>query len=596
MKIKIYSIQTGISLRLLLSLVGMVSFSPLFAQHYNAGAGSGTGAAGGYETVFVGPFAGASNTTGNRNTFLGSDAGYQNTTGYHNSFLGSKAGYANTTGFSNSFVGSYAGRLNTTGYYNSFLGNYAGYANTTGYYNSFLGTYAGYANTTGAYNSFLGTLAGYYNTTGSYNSFLGTNAGRSNTTGNQNSFLGNEAGFWNTTGSYNTLVGTSAGYFNTGSNNSFLGRRAGFNNTTGAGNCFLGSDAGYSNTTGSNNSFIGTEAGYLTTGGGNSFMGYQAGYATTTGYNNSFLGYQAGLSNTMGISNLFLGAYANASAGNLSNAGAIGVRAYVSASNSLVLGSINGVNGATASTNVGIGTNAPTYLLHVNGDAAKPGGGSWTVASDRRLKKNVSAFTQGLEVLTKVKPVWFQYNGEAGMPTGKTYVGVIAQEMQQIAPYMVGSFAYQDTTGKQLQYLDYDANALSYILVNAVKEQQKQLEEKDARIESLEARINRLEQLLSSQLPAATAVESDAAARLWQNEPNPTDGSTLIRFRIPRQARQVQISLYSVKGEQLKTFPITQRGEGQLSLDTTTLPEGIYLYRLLIDGKQIDAKKLLLNR
>jgi hypothetical protein len=198
-------------------------------------------------------------------------------------------------------------------------------------------------------------------------------------------------------------------------------------------------------------------------------------------------------------------------------------------------------------------------------------------------------------VLQKIKPVWFQYNGEAGMPTGKTYVGVIAQEMQKIAPYMVGSFTYQDTTGKQSQYLDYDANALSYILVNAVKEQQKQIEEKDARIESLEARIHRLEQLMSSQLPGSSA-ESDAAARLWQNEPNPTDGTTLIRFRIPRLARQVQISLYSVKGEQLKSFPITQRGEGQLSLDTATLPEGIYLYRLLIDGKQIDAKKLLLNR
>jgi len=95
---------------------------------------------------------------------------------------------------------------------------------------------------------------------------------------------------------------------------------------------------------------------------------------------------------------------------------------------------------------------------------------------------------------------------------------------------------------------------------------------------------------------ASASTESDAAARLWQNEPNPTDGTTLIRYRIPRQASQAQIKLYSLKGEELKSFPITQRGEGQLSLDTATLPEGIYLYRLLIDGKPIDAKKLLLNR
>jgi hypothetical protein len=38
----------------------------------------------------------------------------------------------------------------------------------------------------------------------------------------------------------------------------------------------------------------------------------------------------------------------------LTNATAIGANAVVSANNALVLGSINGVNGATASTNVGI--------------------------------------------------------------------------------------------------------------------------------------------------------------------------------------------------------------------------------------------------
>ena len=240
------------------------------------------------------------------------------------------------------------------------------------------------------------------------------------------------------------------------------------------------------------------------------------------------------------------------------------------------------------------------------------------------MKKNVSAFTDGLEVLTKVKPVWFEYNGEAGMPTNKTYVGVIAQHMQQIAPYTVGSFTYQDATGKKADYLDYDANALTYILVNAVQQlkkendthlQQKEdqmaqlnarLQEKDTQMEALqqenetlEARLTRLEQLLNQQPGASsanTSAESEAGARLWQNVPNPTEGTTRIRYRIPQQAGQAQISLYSLKGELLQNFPITQRGEGELSVNTTTLPEGVYLYRLLVEGKQVDAKKLLRHR
>ncbi|MBL0358383.1 MAG: tail fiber domain-containing protein [Chitinophagaceae bacterium] len=47
------------------------------------------------------------------------------------------------------------------------------------------------------------------------------------------------------------------------------------------------------------------------------------------------------------------------------NATAIGYRAVVAQDNSLVLGSINGINGATADTRIGIGTTAPTQKLHV---------------------------------------------------------------------------------------------------------------------------------------------------------------------------------------------------------------------------------------
>ena len=50
----------------------------------------------------------------------------------------------------------------------------------------------------------------------------------------------------------------------------------------------------------------------------------------------------------------------------LSNATAIGSYAQVTESNALVLGSIKGVNGANASTFVGIGTTAPTQSLEVD--------------------------------------------------------------------------------------------------------------------------------------------------------------------------------------------------------------------------------------
>jgi hypothetical protein len=51
----------------------------------------------------------------------------------------------------------------------------------------------------------------------------------------------------------------------------------------------------------------------------------------------------------------------------LNNATAIGAYADVAESNALVLGSINGVNGATASARVGIGTATPLHTLDVHG-------------------------------------------------------------------------------------------------------------------------------------------------------------------------------------------------------------------------------------
>ena len=52
----------------------------------------------------------------------------------------------------------------------------------------------------------------------------------------------------------------------------------------------------------------------------------------------------------------------------LTNATALGSQAFVTQNNSLVLGSINGINGASADTNVGIGLTAPQSRLDVAGN------------------------------------------------------------------------------------------------------------------------------------------------------------------------------------------------------------------------------------
>ncbi len=133
-------------------------------------------------------------------------------------------------------------------------------------------------------------------------------------------------------------------------------------------NFFAGPTTGQANT-GQFNSFFGQLAGSLNTGGSfNSFFGTQVASQNTFGSRNTFLGTSAGGINTIGSDNTMVG-YATAfGSNNLTNATALGSRAFASQSNSLILGSINGVNAATADTNVGIGTTAPSERLHVLGN------------------------------------------------------------------------------------------------------------------------------------------------------------------------------------------------------------------------------------
>jgi hypothetical protein len=145
--------------------------------------------------------------------------------------------------------------------------------------------------------------------------------------------------------------------------------------------------------------------------------------------------------------------------------------------------------------NVGIGISNPNYLLQLGSNsAAKPGSDAWTIASDRRLKKDIRPFEDGLGVLKKINPVWYQYNGLAQIPNdGKNYVGIIAQEMQLVAPYTIGFFKDPETN---TEYLNYDSNALTYILINSIKEQQAEIEALTKQLEAQHQRLLRLEEKL----------------------------------------------------------------------------------------------------
>lgn len=133
--------------------------------------------------------------------------------------------------------------------------------------------------------------------------------------------------------------------------------------------------------------------------------------------------------------------------------------------------------GVSAAGNVVVGgeadlAGAGAALLQVAGEAFKStGSGSWLVASDARVKEDVRELDAGLAQLRQVRPVRFRYNGRAGTPAGIEGVGVLGQELEKIFPEMIRRSQGGVDSEPGLEDLRiYDGSALTFVLVNAVKE------------------------------------------------------------------------------------------------------------------------------
>ena len=381
----------------------------------------------------------------------------------------------------------------------------------------------------GTGNLVVGVAAGAASITGTQNTFVGAQAGAATTTGSTNTFLGEQAGQANVSGGGNTFLGESAGLVATASNNTFVGQRAGRAVTSATGNTFLGQNAGATAATAADNTFLGQNAGAAATGAQNTFVGQDAGAGTSSGTNNTlvgqaagfsngtgsfntFLGDQTGTSNTTGSSNTLIGQLANVSFGNLTNAAAIGARATVAQSNTIVLGAINGLNGATANTLVGIGTTIPADPLHVVGDirigtgttgCVKDTDGTviaGTCSSDLRFKTDVQPFGRLLDRVARLRPVSFYWK-QAAFP-GRHFgaaqsFGLIAQEVEQVLPELV----VEDAEG----YRAVNYSRLPLVTLQAVTElaQENETLRRDneslrAAQDALRARLEALEQAVAA--------------------------------------------------------------------------------------------------
>jgi hypothetical protein len=85
-------------------------------------------------------------------------------------------------------------------------------------------------------------------------------------------------------------------------------------------------------------------------------------------------------------------------------------------------------------------------------------------------------------------------------------------------------------------------------------------------------------------------------ALLEQNIPNPFSNTTSIGYTLPQKFANAQIVITDKSGKILKTVSVSGSGKSSLTVNASILAAGAYQYSLMIDGRMIDTKQMVLAK
>lgn len=231
-------------------------------------------------------------------------------------------------------------------------------------------------------------------------------------------------------------------------------------------------------------------------------------------------------------------------------------------------------------------------------------------ASDERYKENIEGLGSSMPLIESLRPVRFDFKADFldGDTTGlKGKVGFIAQEVQYVLPGLVDYLPESD-----MYTLNY-VGMIPYI-VKAFQEERAEVEvlreENAAMSEAIETMQEELAELkavlgLSSdaKAPQASGVKEDADRQnevqgfnLYQNQPNPFTEATVIRYELPQGTQAASLQVFDMQGRKVMERALPQGvASGQEEIDGNTLQPGMYTYALVVAGKMMASKKMVVT-
>ena len=235
------------------------------------------------------------------------------------------------------------------------------------------------------------------------------------------------------------------------------------------------------------------------------FLGRSAGIQNSDGDLNIFIGTRAGWGtgtslNKSGSFNIAIGPQTTISPA-VNNSVVIGYQATVSQSNQIVLGTSSQETLVSGNLKVATFPTGGTSQLcaNVNTNIVS------LCSSSIRFKENVGNFNPGVDLIKRLRPVAFSWK-EGGMRD----VGFIAEEVAEVEPLL----ASRDSNG-EVQGVKYDR--ISTALVNAVNEQQEQIESLKAQVTDQQNHLQKQREQIEA-LKQIVCVDKAAAALCKEKE------------------------------------------------------------------------------
>ncbi len=167
-----------------------------------------------------------------------------------------------------------------------------------------------------------------------------------------------------------------------------------------------------------------------------------------------------------------------------------------------------------------------------------------------------------------------------------TRYGLLDSEVGQLFPELIETDVYGH---KYINYLE-----LIPVLISAINELYEAIE--DAGVElNVQAPANNAKGAKVGIYHEKQALVTDEA-RLYQNTPNPFSAETVIEYYVPTTAKSASLYIFTLGGEMLQSMTVADFGRGHVTISGNTLPAGMYVYSLVVDGQIVDTKQMILTK